>query len=482
MLADPMADAKPPIVLFAERVILGTDDALQVAPAAIEIRGSTVHRVEPVDRSTFESSWVRPGIETHDLGDRLVAPAFINAHTHLSMGAFRGLIDQAALRGNVIEDLFYRLEAGITADDVRAFSRIGAYESLAHGVGLVWDHYYEGSAVAEALRDAGLAGVVTPTLQDLEGPGKQVWRAQLAATESIDEPHWAEHGIFAGLGPHATDTVSPSLWRDVVELAGRRNLPVHAHVAQTIEEYERSQERHGCSPVHQLERHGVLETRMLLVHGIYVDEADLRRLDPTRHTLAYCPLSQFQFVFPADVASWTRAGVPWIVATDCSVSNDAMNVQRELPLVAGTRGFGPASSPAYRRFVHSGDPTTARQAEETRVHAQETLSALAEPTFLLSRVWSVPGRLHPKMRAGVIEAGALANLLVLDPHHPSMWPARDPLRVLAMADTASAIDRLMVAGAWRPVGMDLRMDGAYRDARREADRRLELLLKRHRLA
>ena len=469
------------ILLFAERVVLPTDDGLSVSSAAIEVRGSTIARVERIDRSGFESTWVQPGIEAHDLGDRIVAPAFVDAHTHLSMGAFRGLIGRSALRGNVIEDLFYRLESGITAEDVRAFTRLGAYECLAHGVGTVWDHYYHGEAVAQALRDVGLCGVVTPTLQDLEGPGKNDHRAQLEATLRIDgDTDLAEAGIFAGLGPHATDTVSPQLWREVAEVAAAHALPVHAHVAQSIEEYERCHARHGCSPVELLQRQGVLDQApsMLLVHAIFVDQADLGRLHASRHALAYCPLSQLQFQFPADVGSWTQAELPWVVATDCAASNDAMNVQRELPLVAGTRGFAPASSSAYRAFVQAGNLAKARAVDAQRLEAFERVGALGDPSFLLSRVWSVPGTMHPRMKTGAIEHGALANLMVLDANHPTLWPALDIPRTLAMADTASAIDRLMVAGAWRPVGMDLRMDGAYREARHEADRRLERLLKR----
>ena len=88
----------------------------------------------------------------------------------------------------------------------------------------------------------------------------------------------------------------------------------------------------------------------------------------------------------------------------------------------------------------------------------------------------MPGGLHPAFRAGVIEAGALANLCVWDVEHPAFWPGRDPLRALAMSDTTNALVNVMSAGRWlgehgryhaSVVGSD-----AYREARVEATRRL----------
>eukprot|EP00971_Amphidinium_carterae_P302339 6007619-Amphidinium_carterae.1 len=49
---------------------------------------------------------------------------------------------------------------------------------------LVWEHYYHGMALAEALSETGLAGVVCPTLQDLSGPGVPWLEAAFEDTRS----------------------------------------------------------------------------------------------------------------------------------------------------------------------------------------------------------------------------------------------------------------------------------------------------------
>lgn len=457
--------------LHAEHVILGEGNGLRVGPATIGVQGGQIVSVE---------EGPRPDAVDEDLGGLLVAPAFINAHTHLAMVGFRGLVGNAALRGNVVEELFFRLESKMTADDVRAFSRLGALESLRHGVARVWDHYYFAESIAAGFCDVGLRGVVAPTLQDLSGPGVGQLDAQLQATEALAGATWAERGIHAALGPHATDTVSAALWSNIVGLARDHALPVHVHVAQSVEEYQRIGERHGASPMEWLEHLGVLAQvpHLLAVHAIFVSARDLQRLDRRRHTLGYCPLSQQQFCFPAHVPSWQAAGVPWIVGTDCAMSNDAMNVQRELVHVAGIRGFGPSSGDAFAGFREDPSVEAALRVDAERTAALDALGALAEPATLLASVWSVPGRMHPAFTAGVIAEGAEADLVVLDPKHPSLWPGTDLLRALAYCDTSSALHGLMVGGAWRIElgGVDAWVQrDEHREATAEAEARLSAL-------
>jgi 5-methylthioadenosine/S-adenosylhomocysteine deaminase len=469
-------------VVYADNVVLGgRQSPLSVEPACLVIEGRRFVSVEPMTRDEFAEATWQDGDEVVDLGSRLVSPAFINGHTHLPMAAYRGIGGFAAMQGNVIEDVYFRIEQAITDDDVRAFTRLGAYESLLSGVGAVWDHYYCGNAVAEAIAEVGLTGVVAPTLQDLSGPGVETLEQQIETTLNIAKSETlAEQGVFAALGPHASDTVSDALWQRVHKLGVDNELPFHAHLAQSIDEYRRSFKRSGKSPVARLHGLGVLDEvpHAVLVHGIYVSDSDLALLDQANHTFGFCPFSQLQFVFPAQVAHWTEAGIPWLVATDCAASNDTMNVQQELRLVAGLRMTPTTASPEYESFRKTGEVHAADAVNRHRQEDFDRFEQLASPSFLLSRVWSVPGAMHPRLPLGVLEANAWANLVVWDQDHPSLWPCRDPLRSLVMCDAAPAIDWMMTGGQW--VGERGRfhrslLEGDYGEALAEAKRRLELL-------
>ncbi|HVR29210.1 MAG TPA: amidohydrolase family protein, partial [Thermoanaerobaculia bacterium] len=411
-------------------------------------------------------------------------PAFVNAHTHLALGFLRGAAPPAVLRGNMVRELYFRIERRLEPDDVLAFTRMGAYESLLAGVGLVWDHYYHGLAVAQALVETGLAGVVAPTLQDLSGPGVAWREEQLRATEAIVRSReLAAAGVAAAVGPHATDTVSEELWRESAELARDLGLPLHAHLAQSIEEHRFSLDQRRTAPLRWLASLDVLDAlpATVFAHAIYASRAELALLDAGRDLLVFCPCSQLVFGFPADPLVWQAAGLRWAVATDCSPSNDSMDLQKELRHVAGLRTAGATWSAAYRDFLHAGRDGAADAVWEERGRLFERAAEIARPESLLARVWSIPGGAHPALRAGVLEADALANLLVWNPDHPAMWPEAG-LSTLAMGDTTQAIHAMFVAG--REIGeagdfhRSLVESDAYRRALEHASRRRALVLAR----
>ncbi len=473
--------------LFADRVLLNTEelDGYQIGPASLSIQGNHITAAKPMTREAWENTAPSLDITAIDLGDQLVTPAFINGHTHLSMVMFRGLDNSGmAMARNVVEDLYFKVESQLSSEDIYAFSRVGAYENLLHGVGTVWDHYYSGVAVADAIYDAGLTGVVAPTLQDVGGPGvaslEPQWRATLAIHENTK---YEKHGITAAWGPHATDTVSDALWKRIAAASQEYDIPIHAHVAQSVEEYTFNMEQHQRSPVERLQHLGVLAQaqHMLLVHGIYINLEDLKRLDPKQHTLGFCPYSQLQYAFPANILAWAEAEMPWLLATDCAASNDSMNVQKEMRFVHGMRVAGATWASAYETFRQSGTPAHAKNIQKVRTQSFHKTEAIADTRFLLSRVWSVPGRMHNKLQVGSLAPGHRANLVVWDPDHPSMWPCIDPLRTLALADSTPAITGMMINGAWigerDNFAHSLRHNDGYRKALQEPNQRLQVLIK-----
>ena len=199
--------------LQSQRVVLERGADLEVVAARIMLDGRIIQSVERLE-SPYEA--VPDGVL--DLGSQLISPAFINAHTHLSMSMFRGIQSPDQLQSNVVEDLYFKVEQHVRPEDIKAFTRMGAYESLLAGVGCVWDHYYGHQAVVDALKETGLCAVFAPTLQDQGGPGADRSAATLEFTQHLAHDTSArEAGIVAALGPHATDTVSSKLWSQVAQ-------------------------------------------------------------------------------------------------------------------------------------------------------------------------------------------------------------------------------------------------------------------------
>ena len=102
--------------IHSDRVVLGAGPELRVAAATVTVEGG---RITAVDEEARPAEPVDV-----ELGRLALSPAFIDAHTHLAMTAFRGLTRADDLAGNVVEDLFFRLESALAPGDVRAFTLI----------------------------------------------------------------------------------------------------------------------------------------------------------------------------------------------------------------------------------------------------------------------------------------------------------------------------------------------------------------------
>jgi len=468
--------------IYSENVVQQSSaGTLVIGPAEIFIKDGFIQSLSPGRR---DSSSSQEDLD-HDLGDLLIAPAFVNAHTHLSLSSLRGLINQENYRGNVVEEVYFRFESNLSAEDVRAFVRVAALECILAGTAMVWDHYYFADALAEGFRDVGLCAAVAATLQDLEGPGARVWEQQLVSTVRIAQSaEMFRDGILAVVGPHATDTVSDELWNHVGEIATRHDLPVHAHVAQSQDEHGRIWSQYGTTPMGRLEKLGMLDLKspFLMVHGLYVGKDEIQRLDPKRHFLGYCPSAQMQFDFPAPVHLWQEHGIGIVLGTDAGCCNDTMNVQLEMRNLAAGQLFALPHSREYRSFTNDPSVLPSQRVRTRRETLYNNSIQHATPERLLSSVWSIPGSLHPASQCGVIAPGYRANLCVYDTEHPVFWPGYDPLRSLAYSNASPAIHGMIINGEWRGTPGDFHRSIVQSDQaqefRREADGRLRGVLER----
>lgn len=481
-----MSHSSPDVLIQSRRVLLRSEEgALRLTPAALLVSNGRIAKLYEGQAPEL------PGTAVLDYGAGLITPAFVNPHTHLAMNFMRGRFEDLTASDNAVEQLFFRIESQLEPGDVRAFTRMGAYESLLAGVGLVWDHFYFGAAVAAGLEDVGLTGVVAPTLQDVHGPG--LGRAEQALEDTLQiaaDPARARAGIFSALGPHATDSVSPELWSRLAELSLAHALPLHFHLAQSPEEVARVQARSGCSPLERLRRAGVLELEQqrVMAHGIYLSLADAKLATHGSATatgkgwLVFCPTSQTQFGVPARIDAWVEAQIPFLVASDSGNSNDGLSVQSELRWVAAFRALSCSFGAASSRLLAEGNGSDVEQLGRERASSVSRRRLLGNPEYLLRKVWDDAGALHPACRAGVIAEGALANLAVWDLDTPELWPATDPLRALAFSNLAHALRQLLLLG--RPLGEEgafassVLRSSSYRAALDEANARLAQLWRR----
>ena len=218
------------------------------------------------------------GAQTIDARGRLVLPGFINGHTHVPMTLFRGLHDDVTLNDWLYKYIFPAEAKNVNEDFVRWGTRLAAAEQIRSGVTTFADMYYFEDAVAEETKAAGMRGVLGETFIDFPAPDNKSEAEMLAYTEKFLKRWQGDALIHAAPAPHSIYTCSKKTLQDAAALARKYHAPILIHVSEMKKEWEDSEKANGMSPVHYLERIGVLGPDIVAAHCIFVDEADRKLL------------------------------------------------------------------------------------------------------------------------------------------------------------------------------------------------------------
>ena len=285
-----------------------------------------------------------------DLGDAIILPGLVNAHTHLEFSHLRQPLDAAGGLPDWIRRVvaFRRDRVATTAgpDDLAAAIDAGLVESAAEGVTTIGD----------------IATAVVPPAPGRGRPRVRVFREALglstaAATAALrrlrsDLDRLGSWGEPAGVSPHAPYSVAASLGADVLSEARSRTIPAAMHVAESPDEasfcrtgdgdFRRLLGDLGAWPdepprllsaadwISRLAR----GPRGVVVHGTYLDRdpAAVARLARHRDRLcvAVCPRTTRRLAnrLPP-IGLFREAGVRVAIGTDSRASNPDLSVLAE---------------------------------------------------------------------------------------------------------------------------------------------------------
>jgi 5-methylthioadenosine/S-adenosylhomocysteine deaminase len=218
-----------------------------------------------------------PAVPEERLPGVALLPGLVNAHTHLELTGFDGLVPEADFPAWVRR--VRTLKAERSAADFRAAARRGIVDCRAAGITTVADTGDSG-AVIEALHASGGSGIA---YQEVFGPDPGDAPARLAALQArvAELRPFTSPRVRLGVSPHAPYTVSGPLYAAVAAWCAAQSLPLAVHLAESREETQLLATRTGGfaealaargipvpeglgrTPVEWLELHGVLGARTL---------------------------------------------------------------------------------------------------------------------------------------------------------------------------------------------------------------------------
>lgn len=286
--------------------------------------------------------------ERIDFADAVIAPGFINAHTHLELTSMAGRVSPSAdFTGWLTRLVQASGESAPTRHSVQQDVAEGVARSFRAGVTTVGDITRFPVWTREALLQTAMRAVSFGEVIAI-GTRRDLLRDRLDAALCTD--HQSER-LRCGVSPHAPYTVEPDGLRRCAKLCARRSVPVCVHAAETRDEAEFTRDRTGAladylralgvwddripasglAPIPLLEACGLLADRSVLAHANYVSDQDIDRIARSGASVAYCPRTHAAFEHPPHrFGDMLDAGVNVCVGTDSLASNPTLSILDEL--------------------------------------------------------------------------------------------------------------------------------------------------------
>ncbi|MGN6867205.1 MAG: 8-oxoguanine deaminase [Solirubrobacteraceae bacterium] len=290
------------------------------------------------------------GSNLHRIDGRghLATPGLVNCHHHLYQWATRGLAQDATLFEWLVA--LYPVWALIDDDTCWAAARAGLAALARSGCSASTDHHYVfprgagdlleveiGAAASVGLRFHPCRGSMDLGRSDGGLPPDEVVEdrdAILAASEAaISRFHDPAPGAMVriALAPCSPFSVTRGLMTDAADLARRRGVRLHTHLAETIDEQAFCQEHFGMRPVDYVEELGWLGDDVWLAHCVHVNDAEITRFRATGTGVAHCPNSNARLgTGIAPLAGLVGAGVAVGLGVDGAASNEDGGLASEM--------------------------------------------------------------------------------------------------------------------------------------------------------
>ena len=381
---------------------------------------STIERADVlVDREQGTIEAVGEGLsgeDTLDADGDLVIPGLVNAHTHVAMTLFRGYADDKPLDAWLQEDI-WPVEAELQAEDVAAGTRLGVAEMIRSGTTAFADMYFFMPEVADVVAETGIRarlghGCISVGKDDASA--REDFREGIAFAREYDGK--ADGRIGTMFTPHSLTTVFEDHFTDFVPEAREAGLPIHFHANETEDEVDPIVDERGRRPLDWADELGLLADDSFIAHGVHVDDAEMNLLAERDTAVIHCPASNMKLASGmAPVQDLLDAGVTVGLGTDGAASNNDLDM------------FDEMRDAAMLGKLAADDASAVDAATTVDLATQGSADAIG-------------------IDSGRIEAGANADLAVLDLDAPHLTPQHDLVSHLAYAASGSDVRHTVCDG------------------------------------
>jgi 5-methylthioadenosine/S-adenosylhomocysteine deaminase len=344
-------------------------------PGSVLLRGDTIVAVGTVE----ELDAMAPDATVVDATGMAVIPGLHNCHLH--SGLLRGTAESKSL-WDWLRTYVDPAHRALTPEIAEAASLLCYAEAARSGTVSVMDmwRFMEGSA--RAAERVGIRATLVPYVAD--EPGYDYFET-LETNRRLLETHRtaADGRVRAWVGLEHLFYCSPQAFRAAMALAEEFDTGLHTHSSETIWEVQESLRRFGRRPIEEFFNRGILGSRTVIAHCVWLDDREIQLLAQTGTSVAHCPCSNMKLSSgPARVGDFRAAGIAVGIGSDGEKENNDLDLFEEMKFAS------------LLQKVTTLDPTTGDPWDVLAMGTLEGARALG--------LAQVTGSLEPGKRADVV--------------------------------------------------------------------------------
>ncbi len=375
-------------------------------------------RIIDVLPASIARSLYQPSVTVERPGHVLL-PGFINTHTHAAMVLLRGLADDLPLESWLQDAVWPAERRWVSAEMVRDGTELAIAEMLTAGITCFADQYFFPEIVAETAVDLHMRAVIGTPVADFPS----AWAIDAAeylgkATDLVHDTYSDHPLIKTCFAPHSTYALSDESFVEIRVLADQLDIPVQIHLHETAAEVADAVQATGKRPLQRLAELGLVNSSLLVIHGVHVNADEIALLADAGVSIAHCPKSNMKLASGlAPLAAYRAAGINVGIGTDGAASNNTLDILDEL-----------RTATLLTKAV-TGDASVLTASDALRMATLDAAKAIGVAD-----------------QVGSIETGKLADLTCIDLHRCNSQPVYDPISQVVYTARADQVADVWVAG------------------------------------
>lgn len=280
-----------------------------------------------------------------DWSDLIMIPGSVNVHNHCFQSLLRGLsCDRPFLEWR--DEALYKYSPRLQKEHIYGGALFAFGEMMKCGVTTVSDFFYlhnfgteSDEMIVKAAKDVGIRLVLARTMYDWDGAPKGYQESIEEAVENtrVLANKYKDNDMVTVIpAPHSLHAASIEMVQAGHKLAKELGTCFHIHVAEEPFEVEQVQKEHnGLTPVELLDKLGVVDESMVIIHGVWLKDSEVKLLGDRGAKLAYCPSSNmFLADGITDIVNMMKSGVTIGLGSDGACSNNRISVFEEMRMLA----------------------------------------------------------------------------------------------------------------------------------------------------